>query len=96
MTDEHHPLPPGTAHAAGPEPLASQEAWKTVYFGQVSQELVPFHPDPPETAEEQLTREAMEDPAALTPEPAHPAPTLWRLVALLVVAIGALAMVFWR
>jgi hypothetical protein len=68
-----------------------------VYFGQISRDLVPYHPEPPEAPEDELTREAMEDPAALQPEgTCNPAPTLWRLIVVLLVAVGALAIVFWR
>jgi hypothetical protein len=86
------PVPPER-----PVPLPEQDGWRTVYFGQVSRELVPYHPEPPEAPEDELTREALEDPAALQQQGAgNPAPTLWRLIVVLLVAVGALAVVFWR
>ena len=86
------PVPPERpVQALDPEP------WRTVYFGQVSRDLVPYHPEPPEAPEDELTREALEDPAALQQQSSgNPAPTLWRLIVVLLVAVGALAVVFWR
>lgn len=48
-----------------------------------------------EEPEDDLTREALEDPAAETAhEPVDPGPTLWRVVALLAFAVLALGIVF--
>ena len=46
-------------------------------------------------SEDDLTRAAMEDPAASTLHIAHPEPTFWRFVTILVFAVVALAVVFW-
>lgn len=88
-------------HGREPVPLVpatDPEAWKTVYMGQLSHDLVPFHPEPPEAPEDELTREAMEDPGDVTRADAdgERAPTLWRLVVVVLVAVGALAIVFWH
>lgn len=45
-------------------------------------------------AEDELTRAALSDPAAFE-EPTPSGPTAWRLISLLIVAIAALAGVFW-
>lgn len=71
-----------------------RDAWKSVVMGQASRDLVPPHPGPPETLEEELEREALEDPAAHSREDHNPQPTLWRLVVLILVAVAALSVVF--
>ena len=91
---------------SGPEGLPEQpaapvpkdkDAWKMVYFGQLSRDLVPYHPDPPEAPEDELTQAALTDPDSVTRgEPEGTAPTLWRLLAVVSVAVAALALVFWR
>ena len=99
MSQDTLPPPEGPVAPPPEDPLVPphQEAWKTVYFGQISQDLVPTPPQPPEAPEDELTREALEDPEALAPEGhGNPAPTAWRLVVMLMVAVVALAMVFWR
>ena len=70
------------------------DSFHRVYFGQLSEPLVPPHPGPPEAQEDELTRQALEDPAAGL-EPADSGPTAWRVVALVLFAVGALAVVFW-
>jgi hypothetical protein len=45
------------------------------------------------TPEDELTRAALSDPGVAE---APGRPTLWRLVAVLVFAVGALAIVFWK
>jgi hypothetical protein len=85
----------------GPAPgccPGDRDAWKLVYFGQISRDLVPFHPEPPEAPEDELTRAALSDPDSQTRgEPGHDTrPTLWRLLAVLAVAVIALGLVFWR
>ena len=45
-------------------------------------------------SEDELTRAALSDPAALEP-PVSTGPTAWRLVSLLAIAILALAGIFW-
>jgi len=81
----------------GPPPPADKDAWKLVYFGQLSRDLVPYHPDPPEAPEDELTQAALSDPDNVTRgDGAASGPTFWRVLVLMAVAIGALAMVFWR
>jgi hypothetical protein len=95
MTEEA----PGTSpeQAGRPAPPVDKDAWKLVYFGQVSRDLVPYHPDPPEAPEDELTQAALSDPDSVTRGDGSPAqPTFWRVLVLLAVAIGALAFVFWR
>jgi hypothetical protein len=88
------PLEDPEAPAAAPK---DRDAWKTVYFGQLSRDLVPYHPEPPETPEDELTQAALEDPdGANRGEPLQTPPTLWRLLAVLTLAVAALGLVFWR
>lgn len=91
---------PGAGPDPGPEgtePVVDKDAWKLVYFGQLSRDLVPYHPDPPEAPEDELTQAALSDPDSVTRgEGASSGPTFWRVLVLMAVAIGALAMVFWR
>lgn len=89
---------PGTDPEPGASAPKDKDAWKVVYFGQLSRELVPYHPDPPETPEDELTEAALSDPESSTRgEPRSPGrPTLWRALTVLGVAIIALALVFWR
>lgn len=81
-----------------PGPSKDKDAWKVVYFGQVSRDLVPYHPDPPETPEDELTEAALADPAGVTRgEPrSGTGPTFWRALTVVAVAIASLALVFWR
>jgi len=62
----------------------------------VASPLVPPHPEPPESPEEELNRAAMEDPGASVRDMPDARPTFWRAVFLIVLAVAALAMVFWR
>ena len=86
----------------GPEtpapPPVDKDAWKLVYFGQLSRDLVPYHPDPPEAPEDELTQAALSDPAGATrgETDAGGGPTFWRVLAVLALAIVSLALVFWR
>jgi hypothetical protein len=76
----------------------SQDTFRKVYFGQASDPLYPRHPGPQESPDEELERAALEDPAAEQLRAHEPSkPTLWRLIVLFLVAIGALSLVFlWR
>ena len=79
-----------------PKPV-DKDAWKLVYFGQLSRDLVPYHPEPPEAPEDELTQAALSDPDSVTRgETAAPGPTFWRVLVLMAIAIGSLALVFWR
>jgi hypothetical protein len=87
----------GQPPPVGEIPHGDPDAWKVVYFGQVSQDLVPRHPEPPETPEDELTQLALGDPGDVRHEGSHPAPgpTLWRLLFLILLAIAALTLVLW-
>lgn len=76
--------------------ILHQDTYRKVMFGEVSDPLFPAHPGAPEASGDELTRAALEDPAASEVQLPHPHPTVWRLVALLVFALGALGIVFWR
>ncbi len=83
--------------AGRPNPPVDKDAWKLVYFGQLSRDLVPYHPDPPEAPEDELTQAALSDPDSVTRgEPAGSGPTFWPVLAVVAIAIGSLALVFWR
>ena len=89
--------PDGRPERLEPPLPKDKDAWKMVYFGQLSRDLVPYHPDPPEAPEDELTQAALTDPDSVTRgEPDGGAPTLWRLLAVVTVAVAALALVFWR
>jgi len=96
--DEPRELNPD--EAAGPippVPPGDKDAWKVVYFGQLSRDLVPYHPDPPEAPEDELTQAALSDPENVTRDhPESAGPTFWRVLVVVAVAIASLAMVFWR
>jgi hypothetical protein len=82
-----------------PEPPApDRDSWKLVYFGQISRDLVPYHPDPPEAPEDELTRAALADPDGPTrgERGIGAGPTFWRVLAVVAVAVVSLAVVFWR
>ena len=88
----------GPEEAAPRPPAPDKDAWKLVYFGQLSRDLVPYHPDPPEAPEDELTQAALSDPDSVTrgETAAGSGPTFWRVLAVVAIAIAALAMVFWR
>jgi hypothetical protein len=94
MTEPQDSIEPGQAQA--PEVPKDKEAWKMVYFGQLSRDLVPYHPDPPEAPEDELTAAALADPDSVTGGELQGGPTLWRALTVVAVAIIALALVFWR
>jgi hypothetical protein len=71
-----------------------QDTFRKVYLGQVSDPLIPAHPKPDETPEDELTRMALEDPQGFEPPP-RSGPTPWRVLALVVFAVVALGIVFW-
>jgi hypothetical protein len=89
---------PDLPEQAPAEPKADKDAWKLVYFGQLSRDLVPYHPDPPEAPEDELTRAALSDPDSVSrgETGAETGPTFWRVLVVVAVAVGALALVFWR
>lgn len=75
-----------------PHPV--EGAWKPIVLGQLSEDLVPPHPEPPEAGEDELTRAALEDPAAQAGAEHEGPPTAWRLVFIVLVAVAALSIVF--
>ncbi len=75
--------------------ILHQDGYRKVMFGEVADPLFPPHPGAPESSEDELTRAAMEDPAASTMHGARPEPTFWRFITVLVFAVLALAVVFW-
>lgn len=80
------------------DPIAppTQDPFRRMVFGQLSDPLVRPHPEAPEAPEDELTRAALSDPAALShPEPAEEA-TAWRWVVLLAGSAVALYLVFGR
>jgi len=76
--------------------LGAQDSFRRIYFGQLSEPLIaePSTPDP--TPDDELTRAALEDPAARDIEWVDPMPTSWRWIFLMVLGIVALATVFWK
>lgn len=95
--EEGLPLTPN-AEPEEPEILAvhPQDSFHRIFFGQVEEPLFP-PPNPPcDTPEDDLTRAALNDPAAHTLD-IHDSPlTLWRLMALVILVVVALAIVFWK
>ncbi|MFN8011420.1 MAG: hypothetical protein U0P81_08440 [Holophagaceae bacterium] len=79
-----------------PEGLVIQDTFRKVYFGQISDPLIPEPRVPVETPEDELTRAALTDPDALKGEIVEGAPTPWRWVFLLLLAVAALAIIFWK
>jgi hypothetical protein len=71
-----------------------QDAWKPVILGQVSGNLVPPHPGAPESPEDELTRAALEDPLDVNDQEPDPHPTFWRVLVVVLIAVGALSVVF--
>ncbi len=73
-----------------------QDGFRRVYLGQVSDPLIPPHPGSPEATEDELTAAALQDPATEIRDTPLLKPTLWRVVFLIVLAVLALAVVFWK
>ncbi len=73
-----------------------QDSFHRIFFGQVEEPLFPAPNPPTDTPEDDLTRAALNDPAAHTLD-IHDSPlTLWRLMALVLLVVVALAIVFWK
>lgn len=73
-----------------------QDSFHRIFFGQVEEPLFPAPNPPSDTPEDDLTRAALNDPAAHTIN-IHEGPlTLWRLMALVLLVVVALAIVFWK
>ena len=74
-----------------------QDTYRNVVFGQIADGLLPPHRGPQESSDDELTRAAMSDPAALEPEgEGDGQPTAWRWVFLLIIIVVSLAIVFWN
>ncbi len=90
------PTPEVPDEAVDPEQaILHQDTYRKIVLGEVADPLFPAHPGLPETPGDELTRAALEDPEATQAHLGDPRPTAWRLVTLLVVAVAALAVVFW-
>lgn len=99
---------PGPPRTLPPEPAGAEEVpglggdppfqdgFRRVYLGQVSDPLIPPHPGSPEATEDELTAAALQDPATEIRDTPMLKPTLWRVVFLIVLAVLALAVVFWK
>ena len=86
---------PGHHPEEGP-PLGSDGSFRRVYFGHVASPLVPPHPEPPESSEDDLAKAAMEDPGAAVRDIPSLRPTFWRVIFLILIAVVALTIVFWK
>ena len=75
-------------------PRPDPEAWKPVVMGQLSGDLIPPHPEPPEAPEDELTEAALSDPMNVAYQEEDPHPTFWRVLVLVCIAVGALSIVF--
>jgi hypothetical protein len=76
--------------------LGSQDSFRRIYFGQLSEPLISEPPTPDPTPDDELTRAALEDPAGRDIDWVDPMPTSWRWIFLMVLGIVALATVFWK
>nr|WP_320133013.1 hypothetical protein [uncultured Holophaga sp.] len=74
--------------------IVRHDCFRQVYLGQVADPLFPPHPGPPETPMDELTRVALEDPAAHCLNIPNDEPTVWRVVFLILFAVLALGTVF--
>lgn len=72
------------------------DSFHRIIFGQVEEPLFPAPSAPSDTPEDDLTRAALNDPAGSTVDIHDTGPTLWRFVVLIVLVVGALAIVFWK
>ncbi|MBL0211146.1 MAG: hypothetical protein IPQ13_09590 [Holophagaceae bacterium] len=93
----------GLPQAPEPEPEEPEvlevhptDSFHRIIFGQVEEPLFPAPSTPSETPEDDLTRAALNDPAASTVDIHDTGPTLWRFVVLVVLVVAALAIVFWK
>lgn len=79
-----------------PDGPVVQDTFRKVYFGQISDPLIPEPRVPVDTPDDELTRAALADPDALKGEVVEGGPTAWRWVFLLLLAVAALAIIFWK
>jgi len=73
-----------------------QDSFHRIIFGQVEEPLFPAPNAPSDLPEDDLTRAALNDPAAQIVDIQDTPPTLWRLVVLIILVVVALAIVFWK
>ena len=73
-----------------------QDSFHRIIFGQVEEPFFPAPNVPSDTPEDELTRAALNDPAAHTLDIHDSPPTLWRFVVLIILVVAALAIVFWK
>jgi hypothetical protein len=73
-----------------------QDSFHRIIFGQVEEPLFPAPNSPSDTPDDDLTRAALNDPAAHTIDIQETPPTLWRLVVLITLVVVVLAIVFWK
>lgn len=95
---ERDSAPPPESEPEAPEIMEvhPQDSFHRIFFGQVEEPLFPPPNPPSDTPEDDLTRAALDDPAAHTLD-IHEGPlTLWRLMALVILVVVALAIVFWK
>ncbi len=97
---QNESIPEGQAQDREPEPevieVHPQDSFHRIIFGQVEEPLFPRPEHPSETADDELTRAALNDPAARIIDLPDTPPTLWRLVVLILVMVVALGIVFWK
>ncbi len=73
-----------------------KDSFHRIIFGQVEEPLFPAPNPPTDTPDDELTRAAMNDPAAHTLDIQETPPTLWRFLVLIALVVGALTIVFWK
>ena len=73
-----------------------QDTYRHVVFGQIADGLIPPHPDPPETTDDELSAAALSDPAASETDSQPYRPTIWRALFLVILAVVSLAILFWK
>ena len=73
-----------------------QDAYRHVMFGQIADGIIPPHPDPPETTDDELSAAALSDPAASETDSQPYQPTIWRIVFLITLTAAVLAIIFWK
>jgi len=89
QNDQEPPAPPEPL-----EVLHPSDSFRRIYFGQISDPLIPEPDEASATPDDELTRAALADPDAYRGEEIDPRPTSWRWVFLLLVAVVALGIVF--
>ena len=73
-----------------------KDSFHRIIFGQVEEPLFPAPNSPSDMPDDELTRAALNDPAAHTIDIRETPPTLWRFLVLIALVVGALTIVFWK